>query len=316
MQHLAQAGRHVGAERFDSGDAALAQRLVHLVVAGALDRAPVGERLVEDGGRSPEVDLRRERAPLELLGREVGQLSPERSGLIAVAEGAHLGDAEVSQLDLPQARDEEVGGRHVAVHDVQVHPAGTTRSVGVGEGLQGGQGDVHGEVDREEDLPLAAAGEDQRQIAAVNELHRQVVDLAHHAGLEHLDDVRMLQHRRDIRLAAEEIDGFGVGRQPRREALEGDDVVGTGPGHRARLVDLGHAAPAEQLEDLVLSEAGVAHVRVAPAGATAEGADMSITLRVRRGGRNVALTAPGARLRLVVEEELSRASTLPLPGSA
>src|SRR5437762_3078076 len=72
----------------------------------------------------------------------------------------------------------------------------------------------------------------------------------------------------------------------------------------ARLVHLGHASSAEELQDLVLSEAGrLAHGVELAAGTTSRRATMSITLRVLTGGRNVALTAPGGRLRLRSEEE-------------
>ncbi len=113
----------------------------------------------------------------------------------------------------------------------------------------------HREVDGQEDFALAAARQDEREIAAVDELHRQVVDLADHARLEDLDDVAVLEHRRDVGFAAEEIDRLRIGGELGRQPLDRDQLPRPRPLDGARLVHLGHPAPSEELQDLVLPEA-------------------------------------------------------------
>ncbi len=95
MHHVAQPGRDVWPQRLHPRNPPRPQRFLHLVVVGAADGALVRQGFVEDGGGSPEVYLWRERAPLELLRREIGKLAPKGAGLISVAQRAHLGDAEV-----------------------------------------------------------------------------------------------------------------------------------------------------------------------------------------------------------------------------
>ena len=126
--------------------------------------------------------------------------------------------------------------------------------VRVRERVENAADDVQRERNWQEDLPLAAAGQHHTQIAAVHVLHGQVVHLAHHARLEHLDDVGVLEQARDVRLHGEEIDCLGVGSELRREPLERDHLAGARSFHDARLVDLRHAAAPEQLQDLEPAE--------------------------------------------------------------
>src|SRR5439155_26787047 len=85
VHHVAQPGRDVGPQRLHPGNPPRPQRLLHLIVVGAADGALIGQGFVEDGSGSPEVYLWRERAPLELLRREVGKLARQGAGLISVA---------------------------------------------------------------------------------------------------------------------------------------------------------------------------------------------------------------------------------------
>ena len=185
------------------------------------------------------------------------------------------------------------------MHDVEVQSGGPARHVGVGERIERRLGDVDREVDREEDPPLATASQDQGEVPTVHVLHREVVNLADHPRLEDLDDVRMLEHRRHVGLAAEQVHRFGVAGQPRGEPLQGDELVLARPFHRARLVHLRHAAAAEELDDLVFAESRIVHGDAVAAGTASRGAAMSITLRVLPGVRNVALTPAAGRPRLL-----------------
>src|SRR5438105_9328843 len=261
---VGEAGGKVAAELLDGRYPSGAHHLLQLFRILALEGATVGEDLVEDHGGAPEIDARRERRAIELLGSEVGQLSPQGPAVVLVAQRPHLGDAEIAELDLAEPRDEEVRGRDVAVDDVQVQAGGAARLVRVAERVADAPPDEEREGHGQEDLPLPAASEDEAQIAAVDVLHRDVDGLADEAGLQHLDDVGMLEQSRDVGFDGEEVHGFRIGGELGSEALERDDLADERSLGDARLVHLGHPAAAEKLQDLEAPEprrgpTGLAH---------------------------------------------------------
>jgi hypothetical protein len=77
-----------------------------------------GEQLVEDRARAEQIDLRRLRAPGEVLGRHVPQLA------LDVDAGRLLGgqprDAEVGELHLARQAHEHVVRGDVAVDDAEL----------------------------------------------------------------------------------------------------------------------------------------------------------------------------------------------------
>src|SRR4051812_19811067 len=253
--HVGEARRKIVPILLDRRYRAFANDFLQLVGVLRMERAAIGENLVEDHRRAPQVDSRSERNAVELLGREVGEFPPQRPAIVVAAQRLHLGDAEVAELDLAEAGDEEVRRRDVAVDDVQVQARGPARIVRVPESVEDAANDVERERDRQEDLALPAAGEDETEIAAVDVLHRDVDRLSHETRLQHLDDVRMLEQARDVRLHGEEIDRFRIDRELRGESLQRHDLAEQRALGDASFVHLRHPAAPEQLQDLEASEA-------------------------------------------------------------
>src|SRR6202022_4953895 len=91
--------REIGPVLLRRRDGAAAQGLLEQLAARSLDGGLVGETLVQDGGRAPEIDLRREGQPLELFGGQIRELAPERGpGVSVLAQSAPLAVAESARL--------------------------------------------------------------------------------------------------------------------------------------------------------------------------------------------------------------------------
>ena len=119
------------------------------------------------------------RAPVDLFGREVagGAHHGARAGEVVAARG--LGDAEVGDLHRARARDEHVGGLHVAVDD-----PGAVRGV---EGV----GDLLADADDVGDGETVVLVDEVAQGRAVDQLHDDVRDAVVVAGVVGGDDVGM-----------------------------------------------------------------------------------------------------------------------------
>jgi hypothetical protein len=157
-----------------------------------------------------------------------------------VGDGA--GDAEVHHLDGAARGEHDVGGLDVAVDDA--------RAVRVGERIE----HARGELQRALGDDLAAVAQHLAQGHALDELHH---DVRHghlgravllFAGVVHGDDVRVVEARRRLRLAAETRLERRVARQVDAQPLHGD--VALQP-QVARAPDLGHAAAADDLVQLI-----------------------------------------------------------------
>ena len=115
--------------------------------------------------------------------------------------------------------------------------------------------DVDGQRDRQRHAQLAAGLLDRAQVAAVDVLHRDEVA----AGLDlaevvDVDDVRVVQLRRELGLVDEHRDELFVVGQVRQDLLDRDDLLEALDARALGLVELGHAAGGDPLEDLVLAE--------------------------------------------------------------
>ena len=74
VDDVAEAGRDVGPQRLDAGDTAVAQRVLYGLAIRTLDGALVGQALVENRRRAPQVNLWSERlAGKRSLGLECGK---------------------------------------------------------------------------------------------------------------------------------------------------------------------------------------------------------------------------------------------------
>ncbi len=139
-------GRHVGV--------ADAQQDVELLAAA--EEGAQDEHLGQHDAKGEDVAPRVELAAEHLLGRHVAELALELPGVGAALDLRRARDAEVGQLDRARAVDEDVAGRHVAVHQRQRLALVVARRVRVLEGAQDRERDVQANVER--DLALVERG--------------------------------------------------------------------------------------------------------------------------------------------------------------
>jgi hypothetical protein len=179
----------------------------------------------------------------ELLGRHVGRRAEHHAGLGLRAVG-ETGDAEVGEL-------QRVGVEvihHVRRLDVSVHDALAVR---VAERLGGAGDDAHRLVDRQQVAGLAVGHE----VAAFQQLHRDVAQVVLLAGVVDGDDVRVRQAPGGLGLAEETLLHFGelvrlelLGERHRLDRHHAADLRVLAEVHHA------HRALAELLLDLVAAE--------------------------------------------------------------
>ncbi len=195
-----------------------------------------GEHLVQHDAQGVHVGAAVEREALGLLGREVGGGAEHRAGLGEWFTHVHARDAEVGDLHLPLRRDEHVARLHVAVHD----------TVRVRE--RQGVGDLGREtrgIGRRE----PTVGVDHlAQGLAGHVLHHDVGRAVLLAPVVDGDDVRMVEARGRLRLAAEALDAVGVGRVRRCQDLDRDASIEQSV---VREEHVGHAAVADRFAQLV-----------------------------------------------------------------
>ena len=202
-----------------------------LAVEGRLSR----QELVEDDAERVEIRARIDLAAARLLGREVLRRPHDRARLGHLARpGAR--DPEVRHLHAALAVDEDVVRLDVAVDDAM-----PVREAERGE-------DLARVLDRDVDRSGAAADDQLLEGAAVEELHRDVVRVLRVAAVVDRDDVRVVERRGVLRLAAEALDELVVVRVAVVEDLDRDaaaELLVLGE------VDVRHAARSELAHDPV-----------------------------------------------------------------
>ena len=108
-----------------------------------------------------------------------------------------------------------------------------------------------------------AFGQAIRQRLALEKLHHQIVDAVVRADVVGRADVRMGERRDRLRLALEPLAQTGIGREPRRQDLDGH---GTVEPRVARAIDFAHAARAELRGHFVGTETGAGGDQSVPRG--------------------------------------------------
>ena len=188
-----------------------------------------------------------------LLGRHVPELALDDAAF--VSEEVRLRDAEVGNLDDPLEAEKDVLRRHVAVHDVE-RRAALFALVRVVQPLAASAIDVRADPRRDARLRFRGAHQ-LAEVEALDVLHREKEPLvAVVLELVDLDDVRVVEARRELRLFDEHRSEAPRGAVRGEDPLDDEDLVGA---LRASLLgeeNLRHAAGPETADDLELAELG------------------------------------------------------------
>ena len=205
------------------------------------------QQLPHDDAQAVDVAARVGDLAARLLGREVGGAPEHDAGRRVLLLEHAAREAEVGELHLAEVRQQDVGRRDVAVHELEVAVA-----VHVGERARGLARDVQRDVERDARARAHAAVPDLAQVLALDELHGDVELAVVLARVEGGHEVRVREPQHDLRLVEEPVGLALVG------AL-GDDLLDDAEFLEAWLarrgdIDLAHAATGERLEQDVLAE--------------------------------------------------------------
>ncbi len=220
-------------------------------LVSARKQRPAEQHLGEHDADGEQIAARVELAADHLLRRHVAHLAFELSGIRPAVDEARAHDAEVGELHLPRAADENVARRYVAVHDAKRPSELVQRLVREGQRAQHLVRDEQGTRQRKS---LAARRHGAEQLGAGDAIdilhgHEQVAVAL--AEIDDLDDVRVGQRSTDTRLVAEHLHEARVLRELRQDELDREALVEAVRTRACGHVDLGHAARTETLAQLV-----------------------------------------------------------------
>ena len=209
-EHEIQRGRHVAPDVGDPRRWILQVRNHELQLGLALVGPCAGETLVGDAGEAVDVRARVEqRAPLDLLGCRIvdgaDEVARSRQALVRLRA---LRETEVGQEDVVARRDQDVAGLDVPMHQ-PAEMSSVERACGLADDPRGA-----GRIER----PFAL--EQGVEIRRLDEPHRDVEVAVRLAGVEHRDDVGVLDPCGDAPLALEPLPKVGVLHQFERQQLE------------------------------------------------------------------------------------------------
>ena len=140
------------------------------------------------------------------------------------------------------------------MHDAEVLAVGTGALVRVVQPLAHADDDGQHLGERNGALGLAHAPQHGGDVLAVHVLHGQKVAAVDDAELEDLDDVGVLQRRRQPRLVEEQLDHLLVERSVLADALDDGELLESLDAARARQEDIGHSAAGQMSNDFVFPE--------------------------------------------------------------
>ena len=248
---LARELAHERARRLDAAGAHELEQL--LALARAVQRAP-GRAARGSTTPSEKMSVRRSTfSPRACSGDMYADLALEHARLFAKHVGA--GDAEVGDLHRAVEAEQDVLRRHVAVHDVERLARLVRALVRVVQPVRDLAHDVGGDVGREALVRLARATHELAEVRPLDVLHAEELALvAVVLKIVDLDDVRMVQARRELRLVGEH--GAEASRRAvlRQDALDDEQLVGALGAALLGEEHLGHAARPEAPDDLEIGE--------------------------------------------------------------
>jgi len=250
-------GRQVTDELRRRGRLAGQRRAERLDVAGPGEGQPAGDHLVQQHAEREQIAAVIQRLAARLLGRHVGHgpdhlAFPGQLAADRLEPGVHvldrlllrpraveqLGQAEVQQLDVAVAGDDDVGRLEIAVHDAVL--------VGVGQTL----GDRNAQTWPLLELQRPTA-DDLAQGAALEQLHRNEWRAVVLADFVDHGDVGVVQRRGCLGLALKAQPALGIRGQRGRQQLQRDVAVELGV---QRFPHQSHAALADALDEAVVSQ--------------------------------------------------------------
>ena len=139
--------------------------------------------------------------------------------------------------------------------DAERRAVGTAAIVRVVQAGRGTGDDRERELERYALALAAGLGEQRAQILAMHVLHREVVDAAVLADLEHLRDVLVVQARGEARFIEEHLDRDVIVRALGQDDLEYDVSLEAADARRTCDIDPRHATCSERHHDLELPQA-------------------------------------------------------------
>jgi hypothetical protein len=222
----------------------------------AAERPPPGERAVERDAEREHVGPPVDALAPEVLGRDVAELPLHHSEAGRLHHRRHLGlrDSEVDQLGLPAERDDQVVGRDVAVHQVELSAFAIGEPVRVVEAGRAIHEDAADHRHRRLLVLLLGALEHAREREAVDVFHRDVEGGAFLTEIEDLHAVRVIEHRRDARFLNEHLNELLVLGEVLQNRLHHHQLLEAADSDRAREPHLGHASSGQPAEHLVPGE--------------------------------------------------------------
>src|SRR5665213_1852294 len=201
------------------------------------ERRATGEHLVEDDAERVDIAATVDRSTLGLFGREVRRGSHDRTFFGQLVFDRHrLGDAEVGDLYLAIARDQNVARLDVAVND--------TVAMRVTEGRR----DLRYQSRRMRRRERSPAAQHVGERRAVHQFHDNEVRAVVFAPVKDRHDVRMREVRRRLGFATEALDEQRVGAEFRIQSFQGHRTIEKGV---LRPIDNGHTAAGDEVRYLI-----------------------------------------------------------------
>ena len=162
-----------------------------------------------------------------LLGGHVGQLAFDDTRGGVHRRGGRLGNTEVEQLDLPVISHENILRRNVAMHDGERSSVVVDQTVGILKALEHIEQNAGMQRELERRPVLAKLGQGGVQRDAIEILHRHQVAERIHPDIVGLNDVRVIEARREPRFVEEHLNEIGIDGELGAELLDDRELAET-----------------------------------------------------------------------------------------
>lgn len=197
-------GRIIGDPVRGRRDVAMHDPLDALEFGGCVEGAVLRGELVGEHAEREDIGAAIDGVAARLLGSHVAGFAFNEAGARLGHARGGFGDAEIDQLDRAVVGDEDVGGRDIAVNDVERRAIGAAAFVRVVEPCRGGGDDGQAEVERHPQAAVVDRLEDGADGLAVDVLHGEEVGAVGGApDVIDLGDVLVVEGGSEARLVEE-----------------------------------------------------------------------------------------------------------------